>query len=85
MQLRTLDGRWHDLSETEIRGLFVLDMIAHNNPKGRDVFQIAPGVAPESLWLAHLAHRANLAWNRGCTVWNRQAAAQESGSGPPLS
>jgi hypothetical protein len=79
LPFRTLDGLRHDLTRTAIRGLFVLDMIAHNNPKGRDVFQISPGVAPGSLWLAQLAHRANLAWNRGCAVWNRRAARKKAG------
>ena len=29
-----------------------MDMIAHNNDRDRDVFQIAPGAGAPSLWLA---------------------------------
>ena len=46
-----------------VQGVYVLDMIAHNNNKERDIFQIAPGASHEALWLAYQAHLANEAWN----------------------
>jgi hypothetical protein len=52
----------------------VLDMVAHNNEHDRDVFQIAPGVSRESLWLAYQAHQANRIWNAGAAQWNRRPA-----------
>jgi len=64
---------WLDLSETRVQGLYVLDMIAHNNDRERDVFQICPGAGPESMWLALQAHLANRAWNRLAPLWNRRA------------
>ena len=68
------DGQegWLDLSETRVQGLYVLDMIAHNNDRERDVFQICPGAGPESMWLALQAHLANRAWNRLAPLWNRR-------------
>lgn len=64
---------WLDLSETRVQGLYVLDMIAHNNDREHDVFQICPGAGAESMWLALQAHLANRAWNRLAPLWNRRA------------
>ncbi|HEV3073840.1 MAG TPA: M28 family peptidase, partial [Thermoanaerobaculia bacterium] len=64
---------WLDLSETRVQGLYVLDMIAHNNDRERDIFQICPGAGLESMWLALQAHLANRAWNRLAPLWNRRA------------
>ena len=44
-------------------GVYVLDMVAHNQDHDRDVFQICPGTDPQSLRLARHAHDANQAWN----------------------
>ena len=41
--MRLQNGEMHDLSKVRVQGLYVLDMIAHNNDRDRDVFQIAPG------------------------------------------
>lgn len=71
LRLRALDGREHDLSQTRVQGLFVMDMIAHNTNAIRDVFQIAPGAGRESLWLAEQAHEAALLWNASTESWNR--------------
>ncbi len=46
-----------------VQGLYVSDMIAHNNDNDRHVFQISPGVDAGSLWLALQAHMANEIWN----------------------
>src|SRR5207244_80066 len=42
-----VDDDWHDLSDVAVQGLAVLDMVAHNTNRGRDVFQIAPGTCRE--------------------------------------
>jgi hypothetical protein len=81
LELHTSDGKHHDLSGVRIQGLYVLDMIAHNIDIDRDVFQIAPGVAPEALWLAQQAHAANLAWNQATQGLNRQPARRRAGRG----
>jgi hypothetical protein len=64
-------GKPRDLSKTTVRGLYVSDMIAHNNDRERDVFQISPGNDPGSMWLAYQAHLANEAWNESVPFWNR--------------
>ena len=59
-----------DLSGTRVRGVYVMDMIAHNNDNRRDVFQMAPGTDPQSMWLALQAQRAAELWKLGCDGWN---------------
>jgi hypothetical protein len=56
-----------------VQGVYVLDMVAHNNDHVRDVFQIAPGVGRESMWLAYQAHVANDTWNRLTHEWNQRS------------
>jgi hypothetical protein len=73
-------GKVHDLSQVTCRGVFVADMIAHNNPRDRYVFQMAPGEGKASAWLAYQAHCANLIWNRLAMEANRQAPRK--GPGP---
>jgi hypothetical protein len=73
-RLRTQDGTDRDLSKTKVRGLYVLDMIAHNNDRHPDIFQIAPGSSPESLWLAYQAHVATRLWQAGTALWNSKAS-----------
>ncbi|HVT61624.1 MAG TPA: M28 family peptidase [Thermoanaerobaculia bacterium] len=65
-------GHWLDLSSTRIQGVYVLDMVAHNNDRHRDIFQICPGTGRDSLWLAWQAHLAGCAWNRRAPLWNRR-------------
>jgi hypothetical protein len=72
LKLRLPDGGWSDLSAARVRGVYVSDMIAHNNDHERDVFQISPGVGAESLWLAYQAHLAAEAWNAGARAWNKR-------------
>jgi hypothetical protein len=62
-----------DLSGVRIRGVLVMDMIAHNRSEPRDVFQMSPGRSPASLDLAELARRAERDWNIGAEAWNRRA------------
>lgn len=63
MSLRLPGGRQHDLAQVEVAGAFILDMVAHENPKRPGVFQIAPGVGRASMRLALAAHHATAAWN----------------------
>src|SRR5204863_1093834 len=44
-----------DLGRVAVKGLYVSDMIAHNNDRERDVFQISPGADTASFWLAEQA------------------------------
>ena len=41
-----------DLSDTEIVGVYVMDMIGHNRDNDQDIFQISPGKSAASLYLA---------------------------------
>lgn len=72
LRLRLPGDRWHDLSDVRMQGLYVMDMIAHNVNKDRDVFQIAPGTGRQSLWLAEQAHQAALLWNDSTETWNQK-------------
>lgn len=66
------EGKKKDLSKTQLQGLYVLDMIAHNNDNEPDIFQISPGYSKDSLWLAYQAHLANRIWNEHIGTWNSQ-------------
>jgi hypothetical protein len=83
LKARLANGRWRDLSGVRVQGVYVLDMVAHNSKHGRDVFQIAPGMGRQSLWLAEQAHRANEAWNAAVPVWNRRAGRKGRGRRSP--
>jgi hypothetical protein len=76
-----VDGRWRDLSKTRAQGVYVLDMVGHNNDHHRDIFQVAPGTSRESLFLAYQAHLANEAWNQGAEKWNQKPARVGRGRG----
>ena len=73
LKLRLTNGRDRDLSQVRARGLYVLDMVAHNNDREPDVFQVCPGTSRESMWLAYQAHLANRAWNHSAPEWNSRA------------
>jgi hypothetical protein len=68
-----------DVSRVRVSGVYVLDMIAHNNDHDRDVFQIAPGEGVGSARLAQQAHLANERWNRLVELWNQ--APERKGKG----
>jgi hypothetical protein len=70
LRLHPPKGRAADLSAARVRGLYVSDMIAHNNDRERDVFQISPGADADSLWLAEQAQLAAEVWNESVPVWN---------------
>jgi hypothetical protein len=78
LRMRQLDDQWHDLSKVRIQGVYVLDMVAHNNDRDRNVFQISPGMGPASFWLANQAHLANETWNASTAVWNAKAPRRDA-------
>jgi len=61
-----------NLSDTEIVGVYIMDMIGHNRDNDQDIFQISPGKSAASLYLAWQAHLANMIWNEGTNTWNKQ-------------
>ncbi len=71
LKIRLNNGRWKNLAKTRVEGVYVMDMIAHNNDREKDVFQIAPGVGRPSMRLAEIAHEANESWNISTADWNR--------------
>lgn len=71
LQLHLPGGKTKDLSGVEIKGLYVSDMIAHNNDHAPDIFQISPGAGRDSMELAVQAHIANEIWNTSVTEWNK--------------
>lgn len=79
--LRYADGREHDLSQTKIRGGYVLDMVAHNNDHAPDIFQIAPGTTGESLWLSQIAAEATQDWATLAAGRNGKAPRKNLGRG----
>ena len=79
MKLRRRGRRPLDLSATRIDGVYVLDMVAHNNDRERDVFQISPGTGAGSLQLAEVAHLANLLWNAATVQWNEKPPRRAAG------
>ncbi len=73
--------RTKDLSRVRVQGVYVLDMVAHNNDRDHDVFQICPGTSRESMALAHHAHVANRTWNELAPVWNQKPERRGRGRG----
>jgi hypothetical protein len=70
LKMRRNDGSFKDLSETEIKGVLVMDMIAHNRDSDLNIFQIAPGKTGASLELARQARLATRIWNVNTVKWN---------------
>lgn len=70
-----------DLSGVRVQGVYVLDMVAHNNDREPDIFQISPGVGRQSMWLASQAHLANEVWNASAPVWNQTPERHGRGHG----
>jgi hypothetical protein len=79
LHMRLPSGGAHDLSRVQIQGVYVLDMVAHNNDRDRNVFQIAPGASRASLWLAYQAHLATEIWNTSTPAWNASPARRGCG------
>jgi hypothetical protein len=76
LRLRVRPGKFVDLSNTKIEGLYVLDMIAHNRDTHPDIFQISPGNDSQSFALAREAHEAAMSWNAGTHEWNKRPERQ---------
>jgi len=70
LKMRRMDGSFKDLSEVEIKGVFVMDMIAHNRDNAKDIFQISPGRTTDSVMLGYKAHLVNRRWNQLAVEWN---------------
>jgi hypothetical protein len=81
LKLHLPEGNTRDLSRVQVRGLYVMDMIAHNNDRNRDIFQISPGVGAPSLWLARQAQIAADIWNASVPAWNHKPARRGRGRG----
>jgi len=81
LRVQTPEGAVKDLSGVRVQGVYVSDMIAHNNERDRNVFQIAPGQGAESLWLALQANQANLLWNDLARARNRKPPRRGAGPG----
>ncbi|HSP34017.1 MAG TPA: M20/M25/M40 family metallo-hydrolase [Thermoanaerobaculia bacterium] len=77
---RNLTGKIID-EKLDIAGVFVLDMVAHNNDKARDIFQICPGTGKASMQLARIAHQANMDWNASADEWNSRGARKKARRG----
>jgi hypothetical protein len=77
LRIRLANGRWKDLSPARVDGVYVLDMVAHNSDRDRDIFQISPGTGRQSFWLAEQAQAANELWNAAAALGNRRPARRE--------
>lgn len=71
-------SRRKEFSAVKVAGVFVLDMVSHNNPQNPYVFQIAPGASREAMQLALVAHESNEAWNRAAELGNRRPARRRA-------
>jgi hypothetical protein len=71
LKLHLPGGKTKDLSNVIVDGLYVSDMIAHNNDHERNIFQISPGTDPASMRLAYHAHIAAEIWNASVPEWNK--------------
>jgi hypothetical protein len=72
LNLKVDDTTNINLSDTEIVGVYIMDMIGHNRDNDQDIFQISPGKSIASLFLAYQAHISNMIWNECTHKWNRQ-------------
>ncbi len=81
VKLRLAGGEERDFSKVQIQGVYVLDMVAHNNDKDRNKFQISPGRGAEATWLAYQAHVANEIWNESTQVWNLRPSRRNRKNG----
>jgi Zn-dependent M28 family amino/carboxypeptidase len=81
IRLKTGNDTFTDLSDTEIVGVFIMDMIGHNRENDQDIFQISPGKSAKSLQLAWQAHLANMIWNECTQQWNQDPERKHLGRG----
>jgi hypothetical protein len=85
MNLKIDNDAGINLSDTEIVGVFIMDMIGHNRDNDQDIFQISPGKSAASLYLAWQAHIANMIWNAGTHNWNKQTDRLNKARGERIS
>ncbi len=85
IKMKDSDGSWIDLSETKVKGVFVMDMIGHNRDNDHNIFQISPGKSAASINCALQAHIANMIWNKGTREWNKQPERMHLGKGIRIS
>jgi hypothetical protein len=76
LKMKRRDGSIKDLSDVEVKGVLVMDMIAHNRDSDLDIFQVAPGKTGESLQLARVARLVSRIWNAGTAKWNESPDRQ---------
>jgi hypothetical protein len=81
IQMRLKDGTSVDLSDTSVKGVYVMDMIGHNRDKDQNIFQISPGKSAASINMGLQAHIANMIWNAGTREWNKNPDRLHLGSG----
>jgi len=81
IRLKTDNDTLTELSDTEIVGVFIMDMIGHNRDNDSDVFQISPGDSIASMQLAREAHMANMIWNTYTNKWNQNPERLHLGRG----
>lgn len=85
IRLKTGSDSFTELSDTEIVGVYIMDMIGHNRENDQDIFQISPGKSAASLNLARQAHLANMIWNSSITEWNKNPERQNRSRGKRIS
>ncbi len=83
--LKQEDGNRIDLSDTDVVGVYVMDMIGHNRDSDQNIFQISPGKSAASYRLAKQAHMANMIWNHLAPVWNQTPERKHLGGGNRIS
>ncbi len=81
LRLRLPKEQEMDLSAVAVKGVVVMDMIAHNRESALDIFQVAPGRGKDSLQIARTAHLANRIWNEHAGRWNQGADRSGCGRG----
>jgi len=80
LQLKEYRGRTRNLSGVRVEGVYLSDMIAHDNDRDTHVFQVAPGEGSQAARLALHAHQATEAWN--ALARERNGMAPRKGCGP---
>lgn len=81
LRLKTPEKIYSDLADTEVMGVYIMDMIGHNRDNAQDIFQISPGKSAASLFLAWQAHIANEIWNSCIVSWNKDQDRSHRGRG----
>ncbi len=85
IRLKTGNETFTELSETEIVGVFIMDMIGHNRDNDQDIFQISPGNSAGSQYLARMAHQVNQVWNNSILKWNTDPDRKDRDRGKRIS